>query len=233
MNIFTFENAKTSKGESLGYLTAIRYLAPHYDSGLGVNVCPRAGACVSACLYTAGRAATFASINETRRMRTAWRLSDKAAHLDACRDEIRRAHERARRMGLTLAVRPNGTSDLVGDSVELAEEFPALQFYDYTKVFSHALSERLPTNLHVTLSYDPETVPWSMCVRALSTGINVAVPFAVTRGHDLPATYRGARVIDGDLHDLRFLDPRGVVVGLRAKGRARGDASGFVVGAES
>ena len=233
MNIFTFENAKTSKGESLGYLTAIRYLAPHYDSGLGVSVCPRAGACVASCLYTSGRAATFAQINETRRMRTAWRLSDKAAHMDACRDEIRRAHERARRMGLTLAVRPNGTSDLVGDSVELAEDFPSIQIYDYTKVYSHALSERLPSNLHVTLSYDPETVPWSMCTRALSAGVNVAVPFAVTRGHDLPATYRGARVIDGDLHDLRFLDPRGVIVGLRAKGRARGDSSGFVVGVES
>jgi hypothetical protein len=233
VNIFTFENAKTSKGESLGYLTAIRYLAPHYDSGLGVNVCPRAGACVAACLYTAGRAAIFAQINETRRMRTAWRLADKAAHMDACREEIRRANERARRAGLTLVVRPNGTSDLVGDSVELAEDFPSIQFYDYTKVYSHALSERIPSNLHVTLSYDPVTVPLSMGARALSAGINVAVPFAVARGHDLPTTYRGARVIDGDLHDLRFLDPRGVVVGLRAKGKARSDASGFVVKVES
>ena len=38
---------------------------------------------------------------------------------------------------------------------------------------------------------------------------------------DLPATWYGYRVIDGDKHDYRFLDERGVVVGLRAKGEAK------------
>jgi hypothetical protein len=36
-------------------------------------------------------------------------------------------------------------------------------------------------------------------------------------------------VIDGDLSDLRFLDRTGVVVGVRAKGKAKKDVSGFVV----
>ena len=58
---------------------------------------------------------------------------------------------------------------------------------------------------------------------------NVAVVFDTKVGHPLPRRYLGARVIDGDLHDLRFLDPRGVVVGLRAKGLAKADQSGFVV----
>jgi len=42
----------------------------------------------------------------------------------------------------------------------------------------------------------------------------------------VPVTYK---VIDGDQDDLRFLDPDGVIVGLKAKGQARKDTSGFVL----
>lgn len=229
MQVFTFENAKTIKGQALRYITAIRYLAPHTAAGIGINACPNAGACVASCLYTSGLAGVFASINEARSLKTAWRFSDKAGHMGAARDEIRRAEERARKLGMTLVVRVNGTSDLPGDAIELAQDFPHLQFYDYTKIHAHAFSARLPSNLYVTLSFDPVTVPWDVCAKALRIGVNVAVPFAVSRGNDLPTSYRGTRVIDGDTHDLRFLDPRGVIVGLRAKGKARGDQSGFVV----
>ena len=48
------------------------------------------------------------------------------------------------------------------------------------------------------------------------------------KGEPLPATWRGIRVVDGDESDLRFLDDPCVIVGLRAKGKAKGDASGFV-----
>jgi hypothetical protein len=37
-----------------------------------------------------------------------------------------------------------------------------------------------------------------------------------------------ARVIDGDEHDYRPADDKGVIVGLRAKGKAIKDKSGFV-----
>ena len=40
---------------------------------------------------------------------------------------------------------------------------------------------------------------------------------------------RTVRVFNGDLSDVRFYDPKGVVVALKAKGDARGDSSGFVV----
>jgi len=50
-----------------------------------------------------------------------------------------------------------------------------------------------------------------------------------TKGQ-LPATWRGYPVIDGDEHDARFTDAgAGVIIGLKAKGKARHDASGFVV----
>ena len=86
----------------------------------------------------------------------------------------------------------------------------------------------LPANYHLTFSYaGPENL--EAAIAMLDRGISVAVVFDTPRGKDLPGSWGAARVIDGDKHDLRFLDPPGVVVGLRAKGRARNDDSGFVV----
>jgi hypothetical protein len=58
----------------------------------------------------------------------------------------------------------------------------------------------------------------------IAAGGNVAVVF-----NELPETYLGKPVINGDESDLRFLDPKGVIVGLKAKGKAIKDDSGFVV----
>jgi hypothetical protein len=46
---------------------------------------------------------------------------------------------------------------------------------------------------------------------------------------EVPKTWEGMEVISGDEHDLRFKDPRGKIVGLEAKGKAKQDDSGFVV----
>lgn len=225
MQVFGFENAKTIKGESLGYVTAIRYLAPATESGF--NTCPRAGACAEVCLYSAGRGA-FASTQGARIAKTLWRLQDKAGHMACAKWEIERAARKALLTGMKLAVRVNGTSDLPGDAIELARAFPETTFYDYTKIVSTLKRSDLPQNYHLTLSYDPISVPWASCFDALERGINVAVCFATPRESDLPATWRGVKVIDGDAHDLRFLDPRGVIVGLRAKGQAK-KVPGFAV----
>jgi hypothetical protein len=224
--VLGFQNAKTVKGESLGYVTAIRYLAPADESGM-YDVCPNAGACRSVCLYTAGRG-EFAQVKEARIWKTYARFADLPAHLAQAKREIIAAERKARAAGLTLVVRMNGTSDLPGDAIALAYQLPGVQFYDYTKLHGLLLRD-LPANYHLTLSYDPQTVPWDICEHALTAGYNVAVAFNVRRNGDLPETWNGVRVIDGDDHDLRFLDPKGVIVGLRAKGAARGGASEFVV----
>lgn len=220
--VFGFENAKTVKGEKLGYITAIRYLAPANESGTH-NACPMAGACKAVCLYTAGRGA-FLKTQQARVDKTRWRFADKASHMEAAAHELYNAMLRARCVGLQLAVRVNGTSDLPGDAVALATLFPELQFYDYTKIVA-TLRKPLPANYHLTVSYDPQTVPWSDCEWALKRGVNVAVVFR----DKIPVRYKGYTCINGDEHDLRFLDPKGVVVGLKAKGAAKKDTSGFVV----
>jgi len=108
---------------------------------------------------------------------------------------------------------------------EVAGAFPDVQFYDYTK---HAKPwQRTLPNYHLTFSHSGHNV--QDCVEALQHGVNVAVVFTTPRGDALPATWNGYPVIDGDQHDCRFLDPTAVVVGLRAKGSAKGSRSPFVV----
>jgi 3-hydroxyacyl-CoA dehydrogenase len=46
---------------------------------------------------------------------------------------------------------------------------------------------------------------------------------------DMPSIFKGMKVIDGDKTDMRFLDKSNRVIGLKAKGKARKDTSGFVI----
>lgn len=129
------------------------------------------------------------------------------------------------------AVRLNGTSDIGFEHMtapgigKLVQAFPRLQFYDYTKELARLRSR--PRGYYLTLSMSEKNA--LLALQLLEEKIcNVAVVFRLPK-HQLPRTWLGFRVIDGDLDDLRFLDPTGVVVGLAAKGRAKYDATGFVV----
>ena len=221
MKVFSFENAKTPKGESMGWRTAIRYLAPAEESGF--STCPQAGACKATCLYSAGRG-RFLTTQSARVAKTHWRFLDKRSHLNAAVDELR-AEQGRLAPHMRLCARLNGTSDLPGDAIQLAEQLPEVQFYDYTKIVK-SLTRDLPENYHLTLSYDPQTVPWETCQLAMRQGFNVAVVFDTRKGQDLPAYYSDIPVLDGDETDLRFLDKSplgkcGCIIGLRAKGLAK------------
>ena len=54
------------------------------------------------------------------------------------------------RLGKKPALRLNGTSDI--DYRKIANEFPNIQFYDYTKVYNR-VSKEIPKNYHLTISY--------------------------------------------------------------------------------
>jgi hypothetical protein len=127
-------------------------------------------------------------------------------------------------------VRPNGTSDLVkfaGDIAAPWRDQPRVNVYDYTKIPS-ALG--VTDGVHRTFSRSESNEP--RCLTALWGGSNVAVVFDTGRYDALPVAWHGYRVIDGDVTDLRFRDPDHVIVGLRAKGTARRDTTGFVVRTE-
>ena len=198
------------------------YLAPYNLSGH--NVCPDATpGCIETCLNTAGRG-RFDNVQNARIRRTKMFYDERDDFLSQLIDEIDAHIRKSKRLGLKPAVRLNGTSDIAWEKIKvvgisLLEMFPDVQFYDYTKSFKRATST-LPSNYHLTFSRS-ENTPDSEIAQVLAMGRNVAVVF----GGDIPMSVR----VDGDKHDMRFLDPKGVIVGLTAKGKAKKDTSGFVV----
>ncbi len=212
-------DAKTRKGLSMGYLTGILYLAPASLSGF--NVCPKSSeGCRAACLYTAGRG-RFYSTERARTVKTLAYFSNRERFNYRLRISIEALERKALRLGLKPAVRLNGTSDIVWEGTGIFQAFPRVQFYDYTKIVKR-FERPLPTNYSLTFSASESNQGQISAVK--SHGGNTAIVF---RG-DLPATYLGMPVINGDANDLRFLDPPDCIVGLKAKGKAKKDASGFV-----
>lgn len=240
-SLLTTGNPKTAKGEGEGYFTAIMHLAPHKLAGF--NVCGYASqGCAAACLNTAGRggigldADGLNMIQIARIQRTRFFKRDSHAFMRMLHAEIAAHERRALAHGLKPAVRLNGTSDLpweklrCGGHTNVMAAFPGVTFYDYTKwpIAKRALDRAPGYSLTFSLCEDNE----SRAADALRAGVNVAAVFNTPKSGDLPSEYTlgGVRapVIDGDRTDLRFLDPSGVIVGLRAKGRAKKDTSGFV-----
>jgi len=226
-------DAKTVKGQKLDtdktYVTAIMYLAPHKLSG--VNVCPMAeqAGCVEGCLNSAGMG-KFSNVQKARIVKTAWFNLDPVGFVDALKRDIDRFASWAIRKGLTPTIRLNGTSDIRFERYGVPQAFPELTFYDYTKLHNR---KGLPDNYSLTWSYSEASKPYSARLRdVIKSGMNAATVFK-SPSKGLPRAYKGIQVIDGDLHDLRFLDPQGVIVGLRAKGKAVYDQSGFVIGEEA
>ena len=222
MSLLSFNSdAKTVKGQKLGFYTGILYLIP--DDKL----CPMAekAGCREACLVSAGRG-SFNNVKAGRLRKTNLFYSDPVAFVDTLAKEITLAKKRAHKRGETLVIRLNGTSDIPwehkhgSNGLSLMDTFPDVQFYDYTKL----PTRKVPANYHLTVSYSGTNAKYA--IKALSARHNVAVVF---RSRDLPKTFGGRPVIDGDKSDLRFLDDYGVVVGLYAKGKAKKDQTGFVV----
>lgn len=215
------QDAKTRKSLKQGYLTGILYMAPHSIGGH--NVCPMASAgCISSCLYTAGRARVFNTIQQARIRRKQLYFDNRPAFMAQLRREIDALIRKADRDGLLPAIRLNGTSDILGkDYLKLIRSYPDVPFYDYTKVAKRFTID-LPHNYSLTFSRSESN--HDKCIEVLRAGGNVAIVF-----DKLPEYWHEWQVINGDEYDARFLDPRNVVVGLSAKGDAKRDTSGFVV----
>jgi hypothetical protein len=232
MKLLTVGNPKLLKGAKKGYLSSVLHFAPADLSGK--EVCPkRTAGCTAACLNTAGRGGIFKKgestnvIQQARIRKTKMFFENRAGFLSELYAEIRKTITYAEKKGLIPVFRLNGTSDLAWEKYEVQEGknifqmFPNVQFYDYTKVNNRKVSH-IP-NYHLTFSKADGN---DMDVRiALSNGMNVAAVFR----KELPETYLGRKVINGDETDLRFLDEKNVIVGLKAKGKAKKDTSGFVI----
>jgi hypothetical protein len=231
--ILTQGNAKIVKGEELGYVTKGIHFAPASLSGN--EVCQwRSKGCTASCLNTAGRG-RMNSIQASRIAKTKLFFDKQMDFLFKLSKEISSSIKTATKKSMQSVFRLNLTSDIAWESVFFNEEqpktifdkFPSTQFYDYTKSFKRMAqylgkNKEFPTNYHLTFSRS-ETND-KLCEMVLEMGGNVAVVFR----NQLPQTWKGYEVINGDENDLRFLDKQGVVVGLIEKGMAKKDETGFV-----
>jgi hypothetical protein len=220
-------NPKIQKGTKQGYLSFILHLAPADLSGH--ETCPkRTVGCTAACLNTAGRGGMFKKgentnmIQKARIRKTNYFFNDRAGFMDDLVTDIMKAVNYARRKGLIPVFRLNGTSDLSWEKYptrygadSIFEQFPTLQFYDYTKVLGRKV-KHIP-NYHLTFSK--------------ADGNDADVAEALMQGMSVVAVYDAIPdgVPSADETDLRFLDPKGIMLGLKAKGRAKKDYSGFVI----
>ena len=220
-------SAKTIKGEKIGFLTGIVYLVPD------VKLCPMAklAGCFDGCLNSAGRGA-FNSVQLARQSKTDFYYQNQKAFLLSLCADVWSLQNRAKNLGLTPLVRPNGTSDIpyenlpVIDGKTIFQLFPDVQFYDYTKHPGRNLTGKTPGNYDLTYSFSAIT-PKPISIKGLTNPNNSRVAVVFQKRADIPENFRGWVVVDGDNTDVRHIEPKSVVVALYAKGKAKRDLTGF------
>ena len=220
-------NAKTKKNE---LKTFILYLAPYTQNYKGVNICPNASkGCALACLFTAGRGA-FNNVQSARINKTNFYIENKNLFIKKLAGEIIKETAKAKRKGEKIAFRLNGTSDV--DFVYLLEKYAGLNvhdlmptaiLYDYTKIIGKVKKYLNHPNYYLTFSRAEDNEKETL--QALQMGANVSAVFS----GDLPNFWSGFDVVDGDTSDLVMLTAQNSILGLRAKGKARKDDSGFTI----
>lgn len=236
------ESVKTLKGNKSGFLTGICYMSAAALVG-GVATCShhKIAGCANNCLVWSGHMSDRRGI-EARRDRLLLLIRRPDLFFEVLRREVAALKRRARSIGYRVAGRLNGTTDLdwtriLFDGRSIFQHFRGVRWYDYTKN-PHLADNYQRAGVHVTLSYY-KRLDRSVLLSAIDRGVNVAIAYV----GGVPAVQaigdRAVRVIDGDAHDLRFLDRRGVIVGLAFKSasmrddaRARNQAaleSGYII----
>jgi len=221
-------NPKIDKGNKIQskYWSCIMHLRP-----INTKICPYQdiAKCKNACLNTAGLGGVYPSIQKARQKKTDLYLNDRDEFMRVLVKDIHTFIRACNRKEKLPAVRLNGTSDIQWEKIDIDgqnifEMFPDVQFYDYTKIPTRKV-DKIP-NYHLTWSYSEANEKYAKMFNAVPN--NIAVVF---RDKLLPKMFKGLKVIDGDTHDMRFLDKPNSVVGLKAKGKAKKDYSGFVIDA--
>ncbi|NIO44962.1 MAG: hypothetical protein GTN36_05425 [Candidatus Aenigmarchaeota archaeon] len=212
--ILSIQNAKTIKSIDHGYLTGIIYLKPDK------NLCPNATKeCLKHCLVNSGRG-KFKKVKDARLNRTKLFKNNLDQFMSQLVNEIKSFIKKAKKKNLTPVIRLNGTSDIDYSKIinhktkkNIFEYFNEIQFYDYTK--NHKDLKRLNkiSNYHLTYSFNERTTK-SILIKVLKTN-NVARINELHKYHVL--NNNKYNQIDGDNHDLRFLDRSNSIINLKLK----------------
>lgn len=215
-NLLSTDNNKTVKGEKFGWKTYILYLSPFKQNSQGKNICPMATVgCAAACLYGSGKG-SMSNVQKGCTNKTEFFLNDRKSFLTFLYSEIAQIEVKHKIEGMNFAIRLNGTSDISWEKFILPQTgknifdtFPNIQFYDYTKNYLR-FKGKLPNNYKLLFSRSETNE--HIAIDLLKAGVNAAFVF-----YAIPETYKGFKVINGDISDLRWRDEEGVIVGLKYK----------------
>ena len=239
MRLLSVGNPKVLKGIKQGYNTYILHLAPAKLSGY--ETCPkRTEGCTNSCLNLAGRGGMFKkgettnNIQKARIRKAKMFFENRAEFMADLVKDIELAIKQSEKKGLIPVFRLNGTSDLSFEKYEVIRNgrlyrniFSAFAdniFYDYTKV----LGRKIANIPNYSLTFSAADGNDNDVAKAITQGYNIAMVFGIKKTLPMPDEYMGLPVFNGDESDLRFLDPKQVIVGLYAKGKAKKDETGFV-----
>jgi len=207
VTLLTVANPKIMKSIARGWATAGLSLAPAWESGH--NTCPNhSKQCAAACINKLGRG-NMPAVQAARIKRTLDYFNHREHFLTTLNADIYQFCHNARDLGLKVALRLNVYSDIRWERHGIPQRWPSVSFYDYSRLPNR---KGLPPNYHLTFSWDSTNI--HHCRKALENGMNVAVPF-----NKFPEKFLGHDLIDGDEHDMRWLDPSPRIVALSAKGR--------------
>lgn len=213
--LLSTNNAKTIKGEKLGYKSYILYMSSFKDNSKGINLCSHASkGCSDSCLVGSGMGGIYTTVQNGRRNKAEWFLENRNEFLNTLVKEITNAIKLNKDKAIPV-FRLNGTTDItwekfkIKDNKNIFELFPDTQFYDYTKNHKR-FDKELPKNYHLTFSRSE--INHNKAMELLFRGFNVAMVF-----NKLPDNFQGFKVINADLDDLRFLDEKNVICGLKYK----------------
>jgi hypothetical protein len=239
MKLLSTGNPKVLKGMAQGYNTYILHLAPANLSGYE-TCAKRTAGCTAACLNLAGRGGMFKKgentnvIQQARIRKTKMFFENRVEFMATLVKDIELGIKQSSRLKLIPVFRLNGTSDLAFEKYEVVRNgqlfrniftaFPEVTFYDYTKILGRKIAE-IP---NYSLTFSAADGNDADVYAAIQQGYNIATVFGLKKTEPMPETYMGLPVFNGDESDLRFLDPKGVIVGLYAKGKAKKDTTGFV-----
>lgn len=202
-------NTKMAKNKTQTYGLS---LIPHTLNDKHENICKfSTPECRRVCLNMSGRAG-FNSVQQARLNKTNYFVQHKDHFVDKLYKEL----EVIEKKGKKCLVRLNVVSDIdwytefKTRGLDIGK-FKNITFYAYTKNPFHIEGNDL-RNQHFTFSYSGGN--WQWCEKFLKEKkANVAVVFK----NIIPSTYKGWKVINGDIDDERTLDEKGVIVGLKYK----------------
>ena len=194
------------------------------------------------------------AVQRARLARTRLYHESRAVFIAQLLEEIHAFTRKAERKGLTPCVRLNGTSDILWerepdrDGFTLFSNFPRVQFYDYTKLPQRLTRGYLPPNYHLSVSWSGKSARYQHAAEGIARATGAPLVVVAHAGFDkagkllesawnrlgqIQARAGCLEIINGDAHDLRFTDPRHSLVVLKAKGLARRESNGFVLGSNA